>query len=68
MRRVGDNGSSRCGTDTRYRRAVRCVPMSNAESHAQNAPTAGTNASGEPDLAQIERDLAEIELMLERLD
>lgn len=41
--------------------------MSNAESHAQNAPTAATNVSGEPDLAKIERDLAEIELMLERL-
>lgn len=68
MRRVGDNGSSRCSTDTRYRHAVRCVPMNNAESHAQNAPTAQMNASGEPDLAQIERDLAEIELMLERLD
>lgn len=47
-------------------RAVRYVPMSNAESRAVDAPA--EDAAHEPDLAKIERDLAEIELMLERLN
>jgi hypothetical protein len=42
--------------------------MSNAESHAGNVPAPAQDASHEPDLAKIERDLAEIELMLERLN
>jgi hypothetical protein len=42
--------------------------MSNAESHSGNVPAPAQDASHEPDLAKIERDLAEIELMLERLN
>jgi hypothetical protein len=42
--------------------------MSNAESHTGHTPAAPQDASSEPDLAKIERDLAEIELMLERLN
>ena len=42
--------------------------MSNAESHIADASVTSQHASSEPDLAKIERDLAEIELMLERLN
>jgi len=47
---------------------VRYEPMSNAESHSGNVPAPAQDASHEPDLAKIELDLAEIELMLERLN
>jgi len=62
-----DASGASCVSSSVQRRAVRYVPMSNAESHAGNVPAPAQDASHEPDLAKIERDLAEIELMLERL-
>ena len=59
-------GSSESSVVCRCR--VRYGPMSNAESHSGNVPAPAQDASHEPDLAKIERDLAEIELMLERLN
>jgi hypothetical protein len=41
--------------------------MSNVESQRIDSATTVDGATNEPDLAKIERDLAEIELMLERL-
>lgn len=63
-----DASGASCVSSAAQRRAVRYVPMSNAESHTGHTPAAPQNASSEPDLAKIERDLAEIELMLERLN
>ena len=63
-----DASGEPCVSSAPRMRAVRYVPMSNAESNTGLTPAAPQNASSEPDLAKIERDLAEIELMLERLN
>ncbi len=63
-----DASGEPCVSSSTRMRAVRYVPMSNAESHTGHTPAAPHDASSEPDLAKIERDLAEIELMLERLN